>query len=366
LVNIVHVPAVAARPSARAAQLLDPGRHSTSPRRESVRLCGVADGDRITTMSSIVPGLIVVYAAIGMLATYLSFQIELKVLKDITKDSEFAWIGAIVFEGGKVLTILMYRYSVRLDAGIPIVVRFLTRALQVGLFAFALFCSLSFFAKYLAAPNLSVVREAEQALVERTYADLITAQVTRADAEIAELQSQLTAEMNNVIGGEFVGSRYRDFERRLSNARRDRQNELDRLQRERRAQLKEVAANEFEQDPRVRNITIHSLVTTLFNVFRVTLPYSALILFFSALTSLLIEMTIYVTFEHVMVSGLNLETARLRQEARTLFKQIKLQEEVNARRTTLETLRVAGRTGIDFIKNFGRSVGRRSRDVEPS
>lgn len=303
------------------------------------------------SMSPVIKLISLLYIASGLGATYLSFKIGLAVLNDITHDPEFAWVGVTVFEATKIFTIVLFRYSARSQNNIPGFVWLLTRVLQIGLFSFAIFCSLAFFSKYLASPNLEQVKNLEIATIETTYGALINETISRYDNEVKDLRNDLKEEMGKVVGNTFKGERYKEFERRLGQAEQKRQNELDRLYAEKATKLTEARKKDYLDDARVRNETVNSLVITVQRVLGWALQYSTVIFILSALTSFLIEGSIYVTFELVTISSYS-AAADLRKQSLKLEEEIKLSEEINEKKQRLAIVKTLEEQSSDFIKSF--------------
>jgi hypothetical protein len=155
------------------------------------------------------------------------------------------WLGVSVaagLEAAKVLTIVLYRVlKSQTEVDYPRGVRWATLGFRGMLFALSSACSVMFLAQQLDRPAMEQVRRADLAVAETHYRqDLATARndyvqrrdsltegfAQRADRErealarrylpaIAALESKLDTEMDNVVGGEFKGKRYRELQARL-------------------------------------------------------------------------------------------------------------------------------------------------------
>jgi hypothetical protein len=196
---------------------------------------------------------------------------------------------------------------------------------------------------------------------ERTLARLADEDKRERDAltqrylpSISALEAKLDAEMDNVVGGEFKGKRYKELEARLAEekdayaqalaalehsaaARPD--DALDRLETERRdreAQLAERHATEaaavrnadYQGDARVEHPMARAFVGVLAAVFERQPTTLQFVFFFALFLSLTMELGIWVAFEHITLARLPVFAAVYRAELAVAGKEVETDSEL--------------------------------------
>jgi len=297
---------------------------------------------------------------------------------------ESLWLGACVaagLEAAKVLTIVLYRI-LNGHAGVPYPrgVRRLTLGFRGMLFGLSAACSVMFLAQHLDRPGMERVRAADLAAAETRYRrDLAAAQagdIERRDRtlalfaeedkrarealtqryrpSIAALEARLDAEMDNVVGGEFKGKRYKELQARLAEEKgaydqalaaleraaaarpRDALERLERKRREREAQLAARYASEaaairnadYQGDARVEHPMARAFVGVLAAVFERRPSTLQFVFFFALFLSLTMELGIWVAFEHVTLARLPVFAAGYRAELAVAGKQVATDSEL--------------------------------------
>jgi hypothetical protein len=171
---------------------------------------------------------------------------------------------------------------------------------------------------------------------------------------IAALEAKLDAEMDNVVGGEFKGKRYKELQARLAEekdaytralAATKRATEaqpsdaLDRLEIERRhgeAQLAERYASEaaairnadYQGDARVEHPMARAFVGVLAAVFERQPSTLQFVFYFALFLSLTMELGIWVAFEHLTLARLPVFTAGYRADLAVAGKAVETDSEL--------------------------------------
>jgi hypothetical protein len=305
--------------------------------------------------------------AVGLVLFGVTAVLETVVLAAYLGSLWLAVCIAAGLEAGKVLAVVLYRLlNGQVEVPYPRGVRWMTIGFRSLLLGLSAACSLMFLALHLDRPALEQVRAADLAAAETHYReDLARVQagyVERRDrllarfaeqerrehavleqrylARIAALESQLDAEMNRVVGGEFKGKRYKEIESRLA-AEKDGYTQalaaldkavlerpaalIERLEEERRTREAELTArrtaglaairsNDYQGDVRVEHPMARAFVNLLGAIFThppTTLQFA---FWFALFLSLTMELGIWVAFEHLTLARLPVFTAGHRAE----------------------------------------------------
>jgi hypothetical protein len=297
---------------------------------------------------------------------------------------ESLWLGVFIaagLEAAKVLTIIIYRI-LNGHAGVPYPrgVRWLTLGFRGMLFGLSAACSVMFLAQHLDRPGMERVRAADLAAAETRYRrDLAAAQagyIERRDRtlalfaeedkrerealtqryrpSIAALEAKLDAEMDNVVGGEFKGKRYKELQARLAEEKgaydqalaaleraaaarpRDALERLETERRARRAQLAEGYARDaaairnadYQGDARVEHPMARAFVGVLAAVFERRPSTLQFVFFFALFLSLTMELGIWVAFEHITLARLPVFAAAYRAELAVAGKEVETDSEL--------------------------------------
>ena len=286
----------------------------------------------------------------GILLFLVSLSIEGLVLSSMLGTVVIGFGFALALELAKVITVLAKpllhaatgRESLAVSVSLP--------ALRAGLVLISVACSTTYLALHIDRPYLERVRAADLAAVNqeisakrRTFeseldtsrkADLARVKQVfdtnslRLEKQqlplIRDLEKQLKAEMDNVVKGEFIGKRYKEFERRLLHAQAQYDAELKQYTNEYQQQLtmlnqqydtrlvdmrKQVEETEkqrlnsihtdnYANDERVSLPLIRAARQLLNGAFR--LPVSDLVigLMFALILALVAEIALYCVFSH--------------------------------------------------------------------
>lgn len=295
--------------------------------------------------------------AVGLVLFAVAAVLEALVLAAYLDDLWLAVSLAAGLEAAKVLTIVLYRIlGSQNDVPYPTGVRWVTLGFRGMLLSLSAVCSLMFLALHLDRPGMAQVRAADLAAEERVYSESraaveanhrerrerALAQIAEQDqrrreavsarylAGISELESMLNAEMNNVIGGEFKGKRYKELQarldaektaydralRELQAAKEDRPaDQMERLEadhqvqvsaaaREYRERLGAIRADDYQDDPRVEHPMARAFVSVLGAVFEEQPSTLQFVFFFALFLSVTLELGIWVSFEHITLARL--------------------------------------------------------------
>lgn len=171
---------------------------------------------------------------VGVALFSVSFLIEGRILTAFFAVPLIAWTLAIALEIGKAAAIVFHRHlSQSLPDAYPVTVRLTSGVFRFGLIALSLICSLLYLGVQLDRPHVEALRRAGLDAIETRLGEdlerLDAEQHRRGDAQrmrqaeelsaaraehrrrIQDLEARLSAEMDNVVGGVFKGSRYKDF-----------------------------------------------------------------------------------------------------------------------------------------------------------
>lgn len=276
-----------------------------------------------------------------------SFFLEYRILSHFITPASLALCLAITLEGGKVAAIIWHYYLGYLQSdSYPPTVRLTSLVFRFGLVLLSLLCSLLFLTSHLDRPNLQKIRQErldavladlqrKTAGIKKRYQAKDTRLVQRQQREmtvsnrlfadrIKQLENLLRREMDNVIGGEFRGKRYREIERRLAlekrtreamaaDLRRQQAKELDELERELdRAlasarlssvrQRREINGDDFATSDRANDARIVALLKTVNSIFHCKVLPLQFVFFFSILISLLMETGIMLSFATITMA----------------------------------------------------------------
>lgn len=287
----------------------------------------------------------------------ISLLLEALVLSHYLGITELAFFLAAALEASKALTVILYRVmKTQPVVRYPISVQAAVLVFRVGLLGLSAACSVMYLADRLDRPFLNEVRTADQAHIEANLAaqldrmeraytrdraeriSVLEAQrkvaeqtlVERSGATIRELEHLLTQEMDNVVGGNFEGPRYRALQVRLReekaafnqrlgalqqkfNERRNLNLErLDAPHRDNMAKARAAAerrltrlnAADYADDERVQNAMVRAFLSVTNEVMHTDLGALHFVFFFSLFLSVLIELGIVVAFENLTLAQL--------------------------------------------------------------
>lgn len=290
---------------------------------------------------------------VGLGLFIVSFMIESTVLQAFIATPLLAVLLAAALETGKAIAIIWHRYlGLHLDDSrlYPRSTRFASAVFRLGLVGLSVLCSLLFLSDNLDRPNLSEVRQGDLVRVEQQFsqdiANLEKSLLLRGEQlterqrveyndirqvfaqRIARLETDLKAEMDNVVNGTFKGPRYEEIEAQLALAIQARDGRLEklseihrqqkalldnelsaeetagrhRLRTELEAQREQLMARDYADDERANDTRIVAFLKVTESVFDVTVLPLQFVFAFSILLSLLMEIGILLAFETVTVA----------------------------------------------------------------
>lgn len=341
----------------------------------------------------------------GILLFAISFLIEWRVLAAYLDNLYLGAALAAALELSKALTIVLYRFVIaQQQQGYPASVRVLTLIFRLSLLGLSLVCSVMFLAQRLDRPYLASVRAQDQQQLSRrhqqqlsqlrsdhqqqlqqTLAGLRANQQQRLQAankdgqhRIARLEQQLTAEMDNRIGGSFRGPRYRELEQRLAREKAELNNTLtaiasdaqtaiahlrntasdalntalDTTRARQRSETAQLQQRDYRDDPRVHSPLLYAFLQVADRVFNWHTDPLVFVFWFSLFLALLMELGILVAFEILTLSHLplfqaqhelNLAIQRKRADTRSELAEFDLDEALQTGRSKTRVANILGR-----------------------
>lgn len=279
--------------------------------------------------------------SVSLLAGCTLFVISLIIQSEIFQTfMQVAFLSlplAIAFEASKVCSIILCQYLAYIAVGRK--TRTLAVFFRVGLLSLSIICSGLYMANHLDRPHLEVVKQADIALAETSRQEKIelsrkkigdlkerhNTQKQEALAfynrQVGELESLLREEMNNVVGSTFIGQRYKEFQRRLNEAKAEKQRVLNKLitrqtqeyqtlqvavsdelaaiESDFQSQRQAIIDNNYAEDERVNDPLIVALLALTRAVFDFDIKPLEFVFVFALLISVLMELGIIITFESV-------------------------------------------------------------------
>lgn len=295
--------------------------------------------------------LLVAYTGIGLLAFVVSFIFEIIMLFSFTGSVLLSLTLTLVLEASKLLLTVVHRFVEDRDYHISDNVRSMSSFFRFGLVFISVLCTLTYFSSSLDRPNMENIRAEDTKRVESAFnekIELINAQrqermdtiknevhrryrarYQELDAlylpKIAELESKRTKEFDRVINGVRKGPYWNEYDRQLQGLKGAYQREkqglriaededlanipeiegafqkkLDTALNDKEAALAHISTNDYQLDDRVKNQDIASLLATLDQGLGIKISYLAFGILLSTLTSLLLELAIYLAFNYIV------------------------------------------------------------------
>jgi hypothetical protein len=294
----------------------------------------------------------IAYILIGLGAFFISFFMEYKLFKSTIDIFGFAFCITFALEGAKVFCVIFHRLiEDRNNCAIPDNIVTLCSFSKIGLLILSLICSIAMFSKGMDRPNLDSIKDKDRTLVTDSYSEriamiqeqregrlgVITGEVKeKFQRRYAELDSRFLpkiqqkealrdAEFSNQVGGVRKGPYWmehnrqarelevqykteKDVLRRAENAElegnitsieNEFQTKLDDSLSEKITALSSISKEGYKNDERTKNALITAFLSTLNHGFGLEMQYLTFALLFSLLTSVLLEVTIYLTFSYV-------------------------------------------------------------------
>ena len=300
------------------------------------------------------------YVSVGLFAFAVSFLFELIMLFSFTGSLLLAAALTTVLEGSKLLLTIFHRSIEEKKHQVTDTVRFLGLSFRFGLVFISVLCSLAYFSSSLDRPNLEQVMAEDKARVNTGYDEKIAMlnaqrqerlETIRGEIKeryrvrnqeldefykpkIAELESKRTREFDRVVGGVRKGPYWFEFDRQIQELKsefkegKDRltasedeemnqyvpgieaefQNKLEKVMNDKDSALTGISTNNYELDDRAKNRHIVSLLATLDKGLGIHISYLAFSMLLSILTSLLLELAIYLAFNYIVMYKNAIET----------------------------------------------------------
>ena len=298
-----------------------------------------------------------IYVIIGLAAFILSFSIEGYVFSKISDMYITSYIFAAIFEGAKVMTIIIHRFqSEKNEQRIKQGFRIGIKCYQVMLFVVSIGCSIVLLSNFLDKPNFNEVLLTDKKMIEnnykenekslhkefeknisnlkntkneiaRKYKDRYLRLVEYYEPRIKKEERLRDSEFNNIINNVRKGVKWNEHNRKaeqftnkyLKEQKKLRDEEdqeikikeddikqyylkkLDDLRIERELSLAGLG-KKLDADNRIRNQMILSLTSTLKKGFDITVKYDFLVVWFAIITAFLLEGTIYIIFNYLSIT----------------------------------------------------------------
>jgi len=298
-----------------------------------------------------------IYVIIGLAAFILSFSIEGYVFSKISDMYMISFIFAAIFEGAKVMTIIMHRFqSEKNEHRIKQGFRAGIKGYQVMLFVVSIGCSIALLANFLDKPNFDEVLLADKKMIEnnykenekslhkeseqnisnlkntkneiaRKYKDRYLRLVEYYEPRIEKEESLRDSEFDNIINNVRKGVKWNEHNRKAEQLTNKYLNEQKKLRDEEDQEIKlkedgiklyyskksddlrtererSLAGLEekLDADIRTHNQMILSLTSTLKKGFAITVKYDFLVVLFAIITASLLESTIYIIFNYLSIT----------------------------------------------------------------
>jgi len=260
---------------------------------------------------------------------------------------------AAVFESAKIMTIIMHRFlAEKSRKNIPMYFKGITVLFRLTLVFLSIGCSVALLATFLDKPNLNKIMLADKELIENNYQENKKSLRTEFNETLANLgdevetkyqnrYSRLAAyyepriekeeklrdfEFNNIINNIRKGPKWLEHDRKiniLTTAYHVKQNDLQLAEnKELISRKKEIEDNFFLQsndlrikrgnslvnlekelnnDSRVCNQMLLSLISTIKKGLDIKISYDLLVIIFAIITALLLEGTIYIVFNYLTI-----------------------------------------------------------------
>lgn len=297
--------------------------------------------------------LLTAYIGVGLVAFAVSFIFELIMLFSFTANLFLSVALTMVLECSKLLLTIFHRFVEDKKYKISDSVRTMSFLFRFGLVFISVLCSLAYFAASLDRPNLEQVKTDDKSRVAKSFDEKLamlnsqrqkrldtirneirekyTTRNQELDAlylpKISELEGLRKNEFDRVINGVRKGAYWSEYDRQLQELKSEYKSEKD-LRRasedtemnqyipgieaefqkkidtaisNKESALTEISTNNYELDDRAKNQKIVSLLTTLDKGMGINISYLAFAILLSILTSLLLELAIYLAFSYIVM-----------------------------------------------------------------
>ncbi len=293
--------------------------------------------------------------AVGIGAFLISLILEYNILASITQRPYSAFILTLVLESAKVMTVVFNRFiEERRGTSVPDSVANLSLFFKAGLITLSLICSVALISKGLDSPNLENLKNQDEKRIQSSFNEkteflksqrrLRLEQMTSEIKEkyekrhseldsyylpkISETERLRAEEFQNVgRGGLRRGPVWNEYNRQLESLNRDYKREKERLRSAENTELEKhigkieeqfqrkiedsmdakstalsnIDSSTYESDERVKDPIVAAFLKTMDEGLNLEIEYLTFAIFISVLISLLLEITIYLTFNYVVM-----------------------------------------------------------------
>jgi len=295
-----------------------------------------------------------IYVIIGLGAFIISYLLEGFVFSKISSMFLISYSLAAVFEGAKIMTIVMHRFQTGINKNkIPLGFKGGVTMFQLILVFVSIWCSVALLATFLDKPNLKKIMLADKELIENNYQENKKSLRTEFDKTLTNLENEVETkyrnrysrlaayyepriekeekqrdfEFNNIINNIRKGPKWNEHDRKINLLTNDYQKKEDGLQiaeteefTSRKRAIKEYFFSKLNDsrikrdnslanleqylnnDSRACNQMLLSLIGTMKKGLDIKISYDLLVIIFAIITALLLEGTIYIVFNYLTIT----------------------------------------------------------------
>lgn len=310
-----------------------------------------------------------IYVIIGLGAFAISYLLESLVFFKISGIFFTSYALAAVFESAKIMTIIMHHFQTgKNKKKIPLFFQGQIVIFRLTLFIVSIYCSVALLATFLDKPNLNKIMLADKKLIESNYQENKKSLHTEFDKTLTDLGDEIERkyqnrysklgayyepriekeeklrdfEFNNIINNIRKGPKWHEHDRKINIFTNDYQIKQDELQiaqdKELISRKKEIEGVFFLQlnnlrskrenclidlekrlnnDPRVCNQMLQSLITTMKKGLNFNIKYDFLIALFAIIIAFLLELTLYIVFKDIVTRHQEIFSIRHKQYLET-------------------------------------------------
>lgn len=289
-----------------------------------------------------------IYLVIGLSSFIVSYLLEGFVFFKVSDMFLLSFAFAAVFESAKIMTIIMHRFlAEKSRKNISVYFKGITVLFRLTLVFLSIGCSVALLATFLDKPNLNKIMLADKELIENNYQENKKSLRIELDKTLTNLGDEVETkyqnrylrlaayyepriekeeklrdfEFNNIINNIRKGPKWNEHDRKinlLTNTYHEEQKELQTEEnKELKSRKKEIEdkfflqsnnlrikrgkslvnlEKELNNDSRVCNQMLLSLISTMKKGLDIKINYDFLVILFAIITALLLEGTIYIIF----------------------------------------------------------------------
>jgi len=314
-----------------------------------------------------------IYVIIGLGAFIISYLLEGFVFSRISDMFLISYSLAAVFEGAKIMTIVMHRFQTGKNKNkIPLVFKGGAAIFKLILFFVSIWCSVALLATFLDKPNLNKIILADKELIENSYQENKKSLRTEFNETLTNLENEVRTtyqkyyarlaryyepriekeeklrdfEFNNIINNIRKGPKWNEHNRKINLLTNDYQKKENDLQiaetEELKSRKKDIEEHFFSKlnnlrikrenclanleqhlnnDSRACNQMLLSLIGTLKKGLDIKISYDFIVILFAIITAFLLEGTIYIVFNYLTIT--HQEIFSMRQDHYVAIEKIK-------------------------------------------